>query len=199
MAYRVHRGDTLTKIAGQFNTTVSALAKANGIRNVNLIRTGQMLKVPGRGDSFQAEPKKTGGAKTGGTTTVAGKAGKFGPKAAHLANVAKRVASQMNTRGWCARGVFNSLQAAGLRIPRSASAYMAARTLANDNRFREVKLTDAQIRKLPPGAIIVSGPYNSRGNPHGHIAVTLGNGREASDHLGAVGTSGTQRVFIPIG
>jgi len=95
----------------------------------------------------------------------------------------------MNSRGWCARGVFNSLQAAGLRITRSASAYMAARTLAHDKRFREVRLTDAQISKLPPGAIIVSGPYNHPGNPHGHIAVTLG----------PVGTSGTQRVFIPIG
>jgi len=66
---------------------------------------------------------------------------------------------------------------------------MAARTLAHDKRFREVRLTDAQISKLPPGAIIVSGPYNHPGNPHGHIAVTLG----------PVGTSGTQRVFIPIG
>ncbi len=79
----------------------------------------------------------------------------------------------MNSRGWCARGVFNSLQAAGLRITRSASAYMAARTLAHDKRFREVRLTDAQTSKLPPGAIIVSGPYNHPGNPHGHIAVTL--------------------------
>lgn len=195
MAYRVHSGDTLTKIAGQFHTTVSAIAKANGIRNVNLIRTGQMLKIPGKSDTYTA-PKKTG--KTAPSAPT-GKAGQFGRKAAHLANVARGVASRMNTRGWCARGVFNSLQAAGLRIPRSASAYMAARTLANDKRFREVKLTDAQIRKLPPGAIIVSGPYNSPGNPHGHIAVTLGNGREASDHLGNVSTNGTQRVFIPIG
>ena len=197
MAYRVHSGDTLTKIASQFHTSVSALAKANGIRNVNLIRTGQLLKVPGKSDSFQAAPKKK--TASSGATTSAGKAGKFGPKAAHLANVARGVASRMNSRGWCARGVFNSLQAAGLTIPRSASAYMAARTLAHDKRFREVRLTDAQIRKLPPGAIIVSGPYNSPGNPHGHIAVTLGQGREASDHLGSVSTNGTQRVFIPIG
>src|SRR5688500_513866 len=86
MAYRVHSGDTLTKIAARFHTSVGALAKANGIRNVNLIFTGQMLKVPGKSDSFQTAPKKT--TKTTSTPPAAAKAGKFGPKAAHLANVA---------------------------------------------------------------------------------------------------------------
>ncbi len=43
--YVVHRGDTLSGIAARYNTTVKALAQANNIRNVNLIRTGQKLKV----------------------------------------------------------------------------------------------------------------------------------------------------------
>lgn len=196
MGYRIQRGDTLSKIAREFHTTVSALAKANGIQNPNLIFTGHMLTIPGKGDSFSPAKAKHTTAKATAPTTAAGK---FGPKAAHLAQVARGVASRMNTRGWCARGVFDSLQAAGLKIPRSGSAYMAANTLARDPRFREVHLTDAQIHKLPAGAIIVSGPYNIPGNPHGHIAITLGNGREASDHLGPVSTLGTQRVFIPVG
>ena len=201
MAYQIRRGDTLSGLAARFGTTVSALAKANGIRNVNLIIAGASLKIPGKSDSFGGTRKASSkpAAKAKAKSTTSKSAGTFGPRAARLANVARSVASKMNSRGWCARGVFNSLQAAGLTIPRSASAYMAANTLARDPRFREVRLTDAQIRQLPPGAIIVSAAYNSPGNPHGHIAITLGGGREASDHLGSVATNGTQRVFIPIG
>jgi hypothetical protein len=74
---------------------------------------------------------------------------------------------------------------------------MYANVLAKDSRFREVRLSDDEIRKLPPGAIVVSDKFNSPGNPHGHIAVTLGNGMESSDHLGQLYLAGTQRVFIP--
>ncbi len=45
--YTVRRGDTLSAIARRFNTTVSKLAQANNIRNVNLIRVGQVLRIPG--------------------------------------------------------------------------------------------------------------------------------------------------------
>lgn len=198
MGYRIQSGDTLSAIASRFHTSVTALAKANGIRNPSLIHTGDVLRIPGKSDSFHPAKKKHHVTQPPASHSTL--SGKFGHNAAHLAKVAERVARRMNTRGWCARGVFDSLQAAGLGIPRSGSAYMAARTLAHDHRFREVRLTDAQIRKLPAGAIVVSGPYNMRGNPYGHIAVTLGHGREASDHVSSfVGTVGTQRVFIPIG
>jgi LysM repeat protein/GH25 family lysozyme M1 (1,4-beta-N-acetylmuramidase) len=45
--YTVKRGDTLGKIASMYGTTVSTLATANGIKNVNLIRVGQVLKISG--------------------------------------------------------------------------------------------------------------------------------------------------------
>jgi LysM repeat protein len=44
--YVVQRGDTLFKIAVRFNVTVAALAQANGIRNTNLVYTGQRLVIP---------------------------------------------------------------------------------------------------------------------------------------------------------
>jgi soluble lytic murein transglycosylase-like protein len=44
--YIVRRGDTLWRIAQRFGTRVGTLAKRNGIRNVNLIRTGQRLVIP---------------------------------------------------------------------------------------------------------------------------------------------------------
>lgn len=50
--YVVQRGDTLRRIAQQFNTTVAALAQLNGIANVNLIFVGQRLTVPTPGQSI---------------------------------------------------------------------------------------------------------------------------------------------------
>src|SRR5438132_4307436 len=45
--YVVKSGDSLAKIAAKFHTTVNALAKANGIKNANLVRIGARLNVPG--------------------------------------------------------------------------------------------------------------------------------------------------------
>lgn len=51
--YKVKSGDTLGAIAARYKTTVSALAKANNIRNVNVISVGQQLKVP---DTYTPAP-----------------------------------------------------------------------------------------------------------------------------------------------
>lgn len=46
--YVVQRGDTLARIAARYGVSVSAIAAANGIRNANLIYTGQRLVIPGK-------------------------------------------------------------------------------------------------------------------------------------------------------
>ncbi len=43
--HTVARGDTLSKIARQYGTTVDKLVELNGIANKNLIRVGQVLKL----------------------------------------------------------------------------------------------------------------------------------------------------------
>lgn len=43
--YIVAKGDTLSKIAKKYNTTVKALAALNGIKNVNLIYVGQKIRI----------------------------------------------------------------------------------------------------------------------------------------------------------
>lgn len=43
--YKVRAGDTLGAIAKKFGTTVAALAKLNGLTNVNVIVVGQVLKL----------------------------------------------------------------------------------------------------------------------------------------------------------
>lgn len=46
--YTVKAGDTLGNIAYKYGTTASALGAANGIKDLNLIRPGQVLRIPGR-------------------------------------------------------------------------------------------------------------------------------------------------------
>ncbi|WP_426750522.1 transglycosylase SLT domain-containing protein [Myxococcus sp. Y35] len=62
--YSVRSGDTLSALARQFNTSVSALAKANDISDPNKIRTGQKLTIP---DAFEGAPRQ-GGASSGAGT-----------------------------------------------------------------------------------------------------------------------------------
>ncbi|AMP05791.1 LysM peptidoglycan-binding domain-containing protein [Collimonas pratensis] len=45
-SYTVQRGDTLTKIAKQHDTTPQAIAELNDLSNINLIHIGQHLQVP---------------------------------------------------------------------------------------------------------------------------------------------------------
>lgn len=44
--YTVRKGDTLSKIANQYNTTYQELAKHNNISNPNIIRVGQKINIP---------------------------------------------------------------------------------------------------------------------------------------------------------
>ena len=44
--YMIQRGDTLSKIAKKYHTSVSAIAKLNGITNIHLIKVGKTIKVP---------------------------------------------------------------------------------------------------------------------------------------------------------
>jgi LysM repeat protein len=48
-SYVIKKGDRLVDIAAQYGTTVSKIAKANKISNVNAIRSGQKLTIPGSG------------------------------------------------------------------------------------------------------------------------------------------------------
>ena len=66
-SYVVKRGDTLSTIANDFDTTVAAIANANGVSNPNLIFIGQELVIPGSntyvvqpGDTLERIGRKTG-------------------------------------------------------------------------------------------------------------------------------------------
>ena len=46
--YTVERGDTLGRIAKEYEVSVTDLVEANNISNPNLIRIGQVLVIPGQ-------------------------------------------------------------------------------------------------------------------------------------------------------
>jgi LysM domain/NlpC/P60 family len=82
MSYRIQSGDTLSGIAKRYNTSVSALMKANPqIKNADLIYAGKSLNIPGSKDSF--EPAKGGkpGSKPGSSTGSSGTNGTQGSQA----------------------------------------------------------------------------------------------------------------------
>jgi LysM repeat protein len=54
--YVVQPGDTLSQIAGRYNTTVATLAQLNGIVNPNIIRVGQRLVIPVPGGTTPPPP-----------------------------------------------------------------------------------------------------------------------------------------------
>ncbi|MGZ5383927.1 MAG: LysM peptidoglycan-binding domain-containing protein [Acidimicrobiia bacterium] len=66
-SYVVKRGDTLSGIARELDTSVAALAETNGISNPNRIYVGQELVIPGSmayivqaGDTLEKVARKTG-------------------------------------------------------------------------------------------------------------------------------------------
>lgn len=131
-----------------------------------------------------------------------------------LARIAYQNALATDTRGWCAKGVMDSLQRTGIDKngnTRVAAAYQAVdKFKQHQDKFQRVNITDRNdLSKLPAGCIIV---WNkSEGHPYGHITVTLGliqdpkNPKnkyigEASDHVQPLITNRNAdfAVYVPI-
>lgn len=203
MNYTIRRGDTLSALAARFNTSVSALARANGIRNVNLIYAGANLKV----DSFQPanKPAPTKKPSGGGAAPVA-LGGKLTASQTmqRLAANARGVAMGMggyNSQGLCATGVSRTiLKTMGIKV------WGNGNQIDNNlprNKFKQVNLSLAEALKIP-GLVLTWEKTSSRlGSIYGHTAITTGDGRSSiSDFierntLGAGGRSGF-KVFQPI-
>lgn len=98
-----------------------------------------------------------------------------------IAQRAERVANSIDTVGWCYKGVKRILDPAGIKLV-GGLAKEAASQLANHPKVQEIPKD--QIR---PGDILVHQPAGygrTKGQQYaGHIAVYLGNGKEASDHV----------------
>lgn len=90
----VQRGDTLSRIALEYNTTVARLVELNNIANPNLIYAGQTLIVPS-GET----PQDTDGNSTSGQTIYIVKAGDtLNQIAASFGTTARAIAVENNIR-----------------------------------------------------------------------------------------------------
>ncbi|QRN94358.1 LysM peptidoglycan-binding domain-containing protein [Archangium violaceum] len=210
--YRIRPGDTLSALAGRFNTSVSELARLNKIANPNLIYAGKSLRIPGhaRNDSF--EPTKSGGPRRGSGTKGSGQVGEsrgtaspgnVTPAMRKLASAGRAAAMSIggyNSQGLCATGVSKAIQNAfGFKV--WGNGNQIDNNLPRD-KFKQVNMSLEEALKIP-GLVLTWEKTSSRlGSIYGHTAITTGDGRSSvSDFierntLGAGGRSGL-KIFMP--
>lgn len=82
--YKVVSGDSLSKIAKKFGTTTSNLQNLNGIKNVNLIRVGQVLKIKSTSASVTTSSSKVTYHKVTKNETVSELAKRYGSSIAQI-------------------------------------------------------------------------------------------------------------------
>ena len=113
-----------------------------------------------------------------------------------IADEAYYEASSRGTYGWCYNAVADAVERITGPFLWGSHAYQAADQLSSSIDFYEVY--DYTLTSLPSGAIVVWGKGSSRS---GHISVSLGDGREASDHIAYQMTyhygGAPERVFYP--
>ncbi|GEM_PF-2598555 len=148
-------------------------------------RQGPMDQETGRYVGYLTRPRELG---------QPGQAGAVDPDS--LARHAAYVASHMRSVGWCYRGVKAAAGMLGVHLE-GRSAHQAKGQLENDPRFEKVAETyNLNPQQLRPGDIIVHPRNYLPGHPDGHIAVYLGGGTEASDHIQRL-IGGAAAVFRP--
>ena len=160
---------------------------------------------PGIGNFLGAPSAGTSAASSmGGSSAPVATSSDFGSVPAWGAALAKDAEKNANgPGGYCFKWVRQALERAGVKGVGGASAYMAADQLAKNPRFREIQVAPKDLPKLPAGAVVVwdrgGSGASSAGKTHGHISISLGDGREVSDRIRNQTTSmGSKvRVFLP--
>lgn len=162
--------------------------------------------APSGGTSALSSP--SGGGSSSGGASSAGDGGGASSNATagmpgatatgtRLAQIARAEATNGDSKGGlCYRDVSRALSKIGISAT-GASAYMAADQLARNPKVKEMKVAQSDLPKLPAGAIVVWNKGN--GHEHGHISISTGDGKEASDLMrNQITNYGTSfRVFMP--
>lgn len=156
------------------------------------------------GGANSAGGSSGGASSVGGSSAPAATSSDFGSVPAWGGALAKDAEKNANgPGGYCFRWVRQALERAGVKGVGGASAYMAADQLAKNPKFREIKVDPKDLAKLPAGAVVVwdrgGSGASSAGKTHGHISISLGDGREASDRIRKqiTGIGSNVRVFLP--
>jgi membrane-bound lytic murein transglycosylase D len=77
--HRVRRGETLSKIAAKYGTSVASIAKANKLRSRSVIHTGQRLRIPGVSvaEAAENEPQTKARSSSKGSSSKASSTGTY--------------------------------------------------------------------------------------------------------------------------
>lgn len=203
MNYKIRPGDTLSALAARFHTSVGALARANGIKNVNLIYAGANLRV----DSFQPSPTKPG--KPGGSSSTGGvrptgsvQTGSMGQRLASAARNAAMGMGGYRSQGLCATGVSRAIvNAMGIKV------WGNGNQIDNNlprNKFKQIDIPLSEALKIPGLVLTWEKTSTTLGAKYGHTAITLGDGHSsASDFIEnntLAGNASRQglKIFMPI-
>ncbi len=166
--YVVQRGDTLASIAARTGTSVSALASANGIRNVNLIYVGQILVLPGRA-----------GGTTSGTVSTSGSTVYVVKRGDTLGGIAARygtsVAALMAANGITNPDRIYVGQRLVVRGSKGAATQPATRPAASSGRWIDINLSTQRLTayqgSTPVFSTLVSTGVAGRRTPVGRFAI----------------------------
>ena len=110
------------------------------------------------------------------------------------------VHAKKKSQKYCAKYVKKSMERTGLGSYEKGHAYECADLLSKNNNFKEIKVSATEFKKLPAGCIVVY-PQDDLGysKKYGHIEITMGNGRGASDFINPnMKYSANARVFVPV-
>jgi peptidoglycan hydrolase-like protein with peptidoglycan-binding domain len=171
------------KFGPKTEAALKAFQSANGVQQTGVLGQQTLSRFD---NNPKRIPEPAPGTTTGGAENVSGQQLQGTAFGNQIAAAAEREARRLNSVGRCALGVNNALVSLG--VPGRGHAYQKAEQLANNPRFREVNMSAAELRNLPPGAVVVWGRSDAK--PYGHVSVALGGGREASDHIQSQITGG---------
>lgn len=159
--YVVQRGDTLARIAARYGVSVSALVTANGIRNANLISTGQRLVIPGKSAPAPAPQPGSGPAPA--------------PVAGRWIDI--NLSGQRLTAYQGQTAVFSTLISSGVAGRRTPTGRFAVRTKLSSQRMvgPGYNLPGVPWIMYFAGANAIHGTYwhNNFGRPMSHGCVNL--------------------------
>ncbi len=195
--YTVRPGDTLGAIAARYGVSVSAIAQASGVRNVNLISVGQVLTIPGRGGSTTPVqhptpapvPSSASGARAVGIAQSV--LGQNISSLKYNGPLAQYLAKWPGNNVCCANFVSAVLEKAG-QISHSEhndNVSGLSRNLSNDPRWRKVS-----AGSLSPGDVVC---FDVPGEGHfAHVEMFVGyrNGRPLFIGSNNVNADGSQRI-----
>lgn len=124
-------------------------------------------------------------------------AGYNAKKGNRLASIAAQNAKDFT--GQCATYVKNAIQEAGMGKYIKGDAYECANILKrNKENFKEISTKGLDLSSLPKGcALVYDRGVSNYSSDAGHIEITLGNGKAASDGITNNIRPGA-RVFIPV-